>query len=354
MVSKIKNLRLLLLGCLIVVSIYLTNLSGSNKITSILSLLGVEIGDTKAGDSVFIGDTDSNMPTVTNMSLKTLVTNKNVTMSPKMSSVSSVSPKSGPSDLGTSLISKGLGVGDVVVSDNSQNSAKLISTSPIVSSTPIVSMPIIVSPSINVSPSAQPSIVPTPTQTTTPMPTQSKAPISFQNFPTGSVVMSEISWMGTSSSFTDEWVEIYNNTDSEIDLSGWSIRSETDSSPDILLSGKIRSQSFFLIERTNDEVIADVKADLVASFGKGGLLNSGEVLVLSDPSGKVHDLVGINGQNWYAGDNEIKATMEKINYLDFSNSSTNWATNNGQKINGKDAQGSGILGTPRSLNSVSN
>ena len=34
------------------------------------------------------------------------------------------------------------------------------------------------------------------------------------------VVVSEISWMGTTTSSNDEWIELFNNTDSPIDLTG--------------------------------------------------------------------------------------------------------------------------------------
>lgn len=41
------------------------------------------------------------------------------------------------------------------------------------------------------------------------------------------VAISEIAWMGTRTSYYDEWIELYNNTASPIDLIGW--RSRTSS-----------------------------------------------------------------------------------------------------------------------------
>jgi len=37
------------------------------------------------------------------------------------------------------------------------------------------------------------------------------------------VVISEIAWMGTTTSHTDEWIELYNNTTDDVDLSGWTL-----------------------------------------------------------------------------------------------------------------------------------
>ncbi len=35
------------------------------------------------------------------------------------------------------------------------------------------------------------------------------------------VVVSEIAWMGTTTSSSDEWVELYNNTAITVDFTGW-------------------------------------------------------------------------------------------------------------------------------------
>ena len=37
------------------------------------------------------------------------------------------------------------------------------------------------------------------------------------------VVISEIAWAGTTSSFNDEWLELANNTVTDIDLAGWQL-----------------------------------------------------------------------------------------------------------------------------------
>ncbi|MCJ7431997.1 MAG: lamin tail domain-containing protein, partial [Anaerolineales bacterium] len=38
------------------------------------------------------------------------------------------------------------------------------------------------------------------------------------------VIISEVAWSGTSSSYTsDEWIELYNTTSSDIPLSGWTL-----------------------------------------------------------------------------------------------------------------------------------
>ena len=104
------------------------------------------------------------------------------------------------------------------------------------------------------------------------------------------VVINEIGWAGTSASGTDEWIELYNNTDDPIDLIGWTLRwddklihfgVEADDTVE-LRESEIRARNYYLLERTDDDVIVNVEADLIY---KGSLKNTGEVLELFDAQG---------------------------------------------------------------------
>jgi hypothetical protein len=53
------------------------------------------------------------------------------------------------------------------------------------------------------------------------------------------VVVNEVAWGGTAAGSSDEWIELKNNTTSAINLNGWVLRSSTDNSPSILLTGTI-------------------------------------------------------------------------------------------------------------------
>ena len=88
------------------------------------------------------------------------------------------------------------------------------------------------------------------------------------------LVINEIAWMGTQVSYNDEWVELYNNTDLEINLSGWRLVAE-DGTPEISLAGVISANGFYLLERTNDETIPGTPADQIYT---GALGNNGENL----------------------------------------------------------------------------
>lgn len=163
-----------------------------------------------------------------------------------------------------------------------------------------------------------------------------------------SVVINEIAWMGTNASTSDEWIELYNTTDSPLDLTGWKLKSQ-DGTPNIELSGEISSNGYFLLERTNDNTISDITADIIYT---GALGNNGEILQLLNENDQLIDEIYAL-PSWISGDNTRKQSMERIIPLDSSSSAYNWSNNNLIFHNGKDADGSFINGTPGQKNSAS-
>ena len=141
------------------------------------------------------------------------------------------------------------------------------------------------------------------------------------------VVINEISWMGTTTSSNDEWIELYNTSDNDINLDKWILKAE-DKSPKIELSGKIPAKGFYLLERTDDTTVAGITADLIYT---GALNNTGENLSLYDNSGNLTDKAYFSDE-WPAGNNETKQTMEK-------KESENWQTSQNPE------------GTPKAKNS---
>jgi hypothetical protein len=136
-----------------------------------------------------------------------------------------------------------------------------------------------------------------------------------------SLIINEIAWMGTESSYNDEWLELYNNSSVEIDLAGWKIKS-INGKLNIELSGKITPREFFILERTDDQSLPNIPADLIY---KGALNNSGEYVELISNENQIID--EINCENgWFAGNNETKQTMERKNYLNSGNDKNNWQT----------------------------
>lgn len=118
------------------------------------------------------------------------------------------------------------------------------------------------------------------------------------------LLINEIGWMGTEESYANEWIELKNISDQEVNLKGWSLVTK-DKSLDINLKGKIEPHSFFILERTDDETLPGIEADQIYT---GGLNNNGQYLKLMR-NGKV--IQEINDKaGWRAGNSESK-TMER-------------------------------------------
>ena len=149
------------------------------------------------------------------------------------------------------------------------------------------------------------------------------------------VIINEIAWMGTDVSASDEWIELYNNTSSSLNLDGWILKSE-DGKPEIKLSGIISANGFYLLERTDDKTLPDVAADKIYT---GALSNNGEDLKLYDSSGNIIDEVNCKN-GWFSGKGKPDyRTMERINPSLAGNDSSNW----------QNSQNAG--GTPKTGNS---
>ena len=160
----------------------------------------------------------------------------------------------------------------------------------------------------------------------------------------GDIVINEIAWAGSNDNSSDEWIELYNTSNSEIDLSGWMIEDDVVGSYSIE-EGVISAHGYFLIEDIQDATSA--VSDAVIGLS---LANAGDSLVLKDGDGEVIDSVNSAGGAWYAGDGDSKASMERIDPQVSLDSAENWAS--ATSSNGSVGRsGSEILGTPGSVNS---
>jgi len=150
------------------------------------------------------------------------------------------------------------------------------------------------------------------------------------------VILNEIAWMGGSENYglsaSDEWIELKNLTAYTLDISNFQLLSKRG---DIKIifdeNSKISPYGFYLLERTDDNSVPQIKADLIY---KGGLANSDDGLALFDKNCNLMDIVLAN-PNWEAGDVILKRTMERDDNF-------NWYTSG--SFNGK------IFGTPKAPN----
>jgi hypothetical protein len=176
------------------------------------------------------------------------------------------------------------------------------------------------------------------------------------------VVINEVAWMGTTANDTDEWIELYNNTDFSIDVGSWSISGADTgvclnfANADGSLTTTIPARGYLIYANTQDDVRDSGGANIVDIWDATIGLNNdspGQVILYdaSNCAGNVIDTVNQSTGNWFAGDNGDKKTMERKSSIGAGTDGANWCTNDGVTINGQDAVGNPINGTPKAQNS---
>ena len=167
------------------------------------------------------------------------------------------------------------------------------------------------------------------------------------------LVISEVAWAGTAASSTDEWIELQNLGEVAIDLAEWQLTfgdtliplGEAGEDTLEVRTTVLGPGEFFILERTNDDSISDITADILY---KGTLSNAGIAIELQNPEGEIVDVVVLLESGWPAGgagDGEPPyCTMERNNLGE-------WTSSNGIIRNGLDADGNPVNGTPGQPNS---
>jgi signal peptidase I len=172
----------------------------------------------------------------------------------------------------------------------------------------------------------------------------------------GSVIINEVMWMGSTTSPFDEWIELYNTTDQDIDISNWDLEAGVLGRAghfEIPAKNIIKAKSYFLITnyKTNHKNSAlNVEGDLTnASLHLQDDYRVNGPLILKTKSGIIIDQTPETGlSTWPAGllETGIRVSMQRTEAGDWDhctheecNSGNYWKTSSG-----------GNYGTPGSEN----
>lgn len=160
------------------------------------------------------------------------------------------------------------------------------------------------------------------------------------------VVINEVAWAGSGDSSSDEWIELYNNTNGSIDVTNWVIEDDNGTST-YPLHGVIPANGYFLLE--NRESSTSIAADELHSLS---LSNAGDSLVLKDTAGTIVDSANGASAAWPAGNVTAHASMERIRPISDGNSSNSWQTSSATS-NATASSGGSIHGSPKEANGSS-
>jgi len=119
-----------------------------------------------------------------------------------------------------------------------------------------------------------------------------------------------------------EWIEIYNPTDEEVNLSGWRIYDPSKHEFNILTTPIIEPKSYFILAK-NPNNFTQYYPNVGCPIAKVGfsLSNSGETINLTDNFGNLIDSVTYDDR-WGANGNG--KSLERYDIYSFSDNSSNW------------------------------
>ena len=195
----------------------------------------------------------------------------------------------------------------------------------------------------------------TSTATTTQIFVNSREPLS--------IVVNEISWVGTRASFSDEWIEFYNATSEDIEIINWSIFGAKTGDclnfkdSDGFSMTKILSKNFLIYADRQESIATSTGQNIVDIWDDKIEMDDnlpGQLRLYDTPNcqGDLIDTVGEENGKWFFGNASNSISMERISAITTGATSTNWASNNLITRNGKDAGGNKINGTPKAKNSI--
>ena len=147
------------------------------------------------------------------------------------------------------------------------------------------------------------------------------------------VVINELMWSGSEISSADEWIELKNTTNNDIDLTDWKLTRIKDGIETEMIkisSGTIKSGGYFLISNSakdhnfsRGQSILNINPDLVDSAVS--LSNDHLQIKLYDQNGNLIDTAG-NKEKPLAGNNEKKYSMERNDIISDGVLITSWHT----------------------------
>ncbi|MFH0791606.1 MAG: lamin tail domain-containing protein, partial [bacterium] len=137
-----------------------------------------------------------------------------------------------------------------------------------------------------------------------------------------SVIINEVAWMGTIVSGDNEWIELKNVSSREINLNGWQLLDRGKQIKIIFGAEKLPPSGLYLLERSNDDAVPEIKADRVYT---GRLNDTDEELYLFDNQCQIRDKV-IASPNWLGGDKKTKQTIERRSNRDWQTSNASNGT----------------------------
>lgn len=125
------------------------------------------------------------------------------------------------------------------------------------------------------------------------------------------ITVTEVAWMGTSTSQYEEWFELHNDGETAVSLSGWKAF-KSGGTALYTLTGSIDPGTYYVVCRTTASLNNPLAGNCneQGPWGGSGLNNTSDQLILKDNAGTSIDSIDAVA-GWPAGESSTKKTMQK-------------------------------------------
>ncbi len=127
------------------------------------------------------------------------------------------------------------------------------------------------------------------------------------------IVINEINYSSAPEWNTEDWIELYNNSEVAVDLSNWTVSDDASGVNYMIQTGTIIPRDGYLVMSRNRPDFKRFYPERPAVYGdfEFGLSSSGDAVVLREESGDLHDLVVFESElPWPKEPNGTGATLE--------------------------------------------
>ena len=155
---------------------------------------------------------------------------------------------------------------------------------------------------------------------------------------TTGLVINEINYRSADDFNPEDWIEFYNNSDQNIDMSGWYFSDSDDTHQFIFPETTILESNSYLVLTRNDTLFSNLFPQVTNKIGDMdfGLSGDGELIRLFNASDEIIDELTYNDKSpWPVEADGLGATLSLTNPGFDNSNGVNWAASNGNGTPGE-------------------
>jgi hypothetical protein len=153
------------------------------------------------------------------------------------------------------------------------------------------------------------------------------ANVDLQRQQTPGIIINEISCSRTGLNGSNDWVEIYNNSSADVDLTGWTIKNEKHHSYTFPQHFTLKKNEYFVITNEQDKLLSRFpEVENVKENLDKRIINKGNVLLMYDAHMNLVDHVAYKSMSLWPENLREEGVLIKLKSPDLANEKeTNWS-----------------------------